>query len=77
VGMTSSKTTASKDRFRVVLTWYGEDHTFFTYATNPDQALKNAIYSMAKKFKMLPARFLKYFDGNGENYSVLKILDKS
>lgn len=77
MGKTCSKTTASKERYRVVLTWYGEDHIFFTYATSADNALKNAIYSMAKKFKMLPARFLRYFDGNRENYSVLKVLDNS
>jgi len=74
---TSSSSSASKTKYRISLTYYGEDHVFFTYAKSEHRALKNAINRMAKKFSMNPSRFFKYFDGERDNFSVLKIVDNS
>lgn len=67
-----------KFRYIVRLTYHGEDHKFYTTAFSSNNALRNACAKMAKKFGILsPSHFLHYFNGERDNFSILKIVDKS
>lgn len=62
--------TKKLDKYQGTFNWYGEVHTLWTIAINPNQAYSNMTTRLAKALK-LSVRFVRlYYDGSKDNYRI-------